>query len=87
MFVIANVHDDKKIKKEYDFLDKNKDFVAVNMNKGITRNNNDSTITGNYTLINKIKMIILVKMLKSCYVMKNMINVSWIIANIITQKQ
>ena len=35
MFVIANVHDDKKIKKEYDFLDKNKDFVAVNMNKGI----------------------------------------------------
>ena len=35
MFVIANVHDDKKIKKEYDFVDKNEDFVAATMTKDI----------------------------------------------------
>ena len=58
-YMIANFDNDKEIEKEYNILDKDEDYVAINtnMNKGIKKqlNNNDFTISGNHPIINKIK--------------------------------
>ena len=57
MYANAIFHDDTKIEKEYDIFDEDKDYIAINMNKGIKKqlNDNDSTITENHSLVNKIK--------------------------------
>ena len=57
MYANAIFHDDTKIEKEYDIFDEGKDYIAINMNKGIKKqlNDNDSTINENHSLVNKIK--------------------------------
>ena len=53
----ANFNDDKEIKKEYDILNGNKDYIAINVNKCMENqlNDNDSFIIGTRPWINKVK--------------------------------
>lgn len=40
MYAIANFADDKEIEKEYDNINEDEDYVAININKDIKRKSN-----------------------------------------------
>ena len=76
MYVILNFDDDKKIGKEYEILDEDEDYVAINMNvnKEIEEqlNSSDFTISGNHAMLNKIK---------NYYKLKNLLNAKKLLSN------